>query len=350
MPLLRYMIKDTDPVGIKLVTDRGNPCSRFTMDIRLILNAYSSLPRSFVGVSLLAGALSGCATLTELSDLLQAPTLTSPTYPTQPTTFTTEPTQSPSTPTPTPFTELTPALIIESLQNQPTSTTTPLAIALPPAKIQVFRPGPGSQVTSPFRVSGWAGPSFNERVWIKLIGEDGRLISQRLTYLMAYPDTSGRFSIELPFDTPYVAEAARLEISTQGLRYPQMEQLTTVDLVLLTSGSPKEHAAIQGAEQLTIFSPRDNQIIQGGTLTLSGAGWTETGNPLQVELIDRAGNLLSADEVELTSSRPGELGTFEIMLSYEVTHSQYARIGIFERSDGIPGILHYSSVEIWLVP
>jgi hypothetical protein len=167
---------------------------------------------------------------------------------------------------------------------------------------------------------------------------------------MAYPGTSGRFSIELSFQTDLVAEAARLEISTQGIRYPQMEQLASIDLVLLSTGNPKIHPAIQGAEQLTIFSPRDNQIIEGGSLLLSGAGWTNTGKPLQVELIDRAGNLLSAAEVELSSSSIGELGTFEVELSYDVAYSQYARVGIFELSEGIPGITHYSSVEIWLVP
>jgi hypothetical protein len=35
-------------------------------------------------------------------------------------------------------------------------------------------------------------------------------------------------------------------------------------------------------------------------------------------------------------------------LQYQIPFSQYGRVVVYETSAGIPGMRHYSSVEVWL--
>jgi hypothetical protein len=255
---------------------------------------------------------------------------------------------SQATPTPAPYNLSTPALVIERVE--PTieaAPPTPPAV-LPSATIRIFRPGPGSQVTSPFQVYGRGGPSHNERVVIRLIGEDGRVINERLTYLLVYPGRSGNFVAQMEFQTPWLAEAARLEVYTEDLRYGRLAQLASVDLVLLSRGSPLLHPQLEGPEKLAIFEPRDNAVAEGGVITVRGAGWVDSDLPLTIALLDRSGQPLDTQQAPLLAPQVGQLGTFETELHYQVAASQYGRVVVYESSAGIPGIRHYSSVEVWL--
>jgi hypothetical protein len=252
------------------------------------------------------------------------------------------------TPTPAPYNLSTPAVLIERPE-PPTEVLPPTpVVVLPSATIRIFRPGPGSQVTSPFQVYGRGGPSYNERVGIRLVGEDGRLISERLTYLLVFPGRAGNFVAQLEFQTPRLAEAARLEVYTEDLRYGRLAQLASMDLVLLSRGSQLLHPQIEGPEKLAIFEPRDGAIAQGGLMAVRGAGWVDSDLPLTIELLDRAGQPLASRQVPLVAPEIGQLGTFEVELQYQIPFSQYGRVVVYETSTGIPGLRHYSSVEVWL--
>jgi len=252
------------------------------------------------------------------------------------------------TPTPAPYNLSTPAVLIE--RPEPPTEVPPATpvVVLPSATIRIFRPGPGSQVTSPFQVYGRGGPSYNERVGIRLVGEDGRLISERLTYLLVFPGRAGNFVAQLEFQTPRLAEAARLEVYTEDLRYGRMAQLASMDLVLLSRGSQLLHPQIEGPEKLAIFEPRDGALAQGGLIAVRGAGWVDSDLPLTIELLDRAGQPLASQQVPLVAQEVGQLGTFEAELQYQIPFSQYGRVVVYETSAGIPGMRHYSSVEVWL--
>src|SRR3990172_1729919 len=169
-------------------------------------------------------------------------------------------------PTPAPYNLSTPAVLIERPE-PPTEVPPPTpVVVLPSATIRIFRPGPGSQVTSPFQVYGRGGPSYNERVGIRLVGEDGRLISEKLTYLLVFPGRAGNFVAQLEFQTPRLAEAARLEVYTDDLRYGRMAQLASMDLVLLSRGRQLLHPQIEGPEKLAIFEPPDGPTPPPGRL------------------------------------------------------------------------------------
>src|SRR3989304_3413829 len=94
-------------------------------------------------------------------------------------------------PPPQPLTILPPAIVLEPPDRPPTSTPEPAPANLPPEEMTIFLPGPGSQVPSPFQISGRGGPSWGQRVNFRLYGESGQLLSEGLTYLLANPGRPG---------------------------------------------------------------------------------------------------------------------------------------------------------------
>jgi hypothetical protein len=270
----------------------------------------------------------------------------SPTPSQEPTAVIIEPTAV--DPTQGPITQTTPGIVLEPSELDPTATQFLSTVGLPPASMHIFQPGPGSQVRSPIRVIGRGGPSFNDAIRVELIGEDGREISQRFAYIMAFPGGSGRFVIEISFDTPLVAESARLSVSTDSLRYRQLKELTSVNLVLLSTGSERIHPAVDGSEKLALFSPREGAVVEGGVVLARGAGWVDSENPIIVELIDRNDVVLSSAEVFLDPHEVGHVGEFSVELPFQVSFSQFARVVVREMGSKISGVLHYSSVEVYL--
>ncbi len=308
------------------------------------------MPRMRMGTLLLTLVLVGCTSVTSsplsITDPVAAPTVAPMVEPTIP-----PPTAAPpSAPTPAPFNLATPAIVIENPQQPIVPTLIPSSSVLPDARLAIYRPGPGSQVTSPFQIVGRGGPSYNERVYIRLLGEDGRVVSEQTTILFAYPGNAGNFSTRMEFDTSAVAESARLEISTDGIRWAIMDQLVSVDLVLLSEGLPRIHPVQHGPQKLAILRPRDGGVVEGGAMTVRGAGWTDSDLPLTVELLNQSGLALATHELRLDSLEPGVLGAFELVIPYDIPYAQYVRVAIREGNADPPGLRYFSSVEVWLKP
>jgi hypothetical protein len=252
--------------------------------------------------------------------------------------------------TPQPLTILTPAIVLEPPDRPPTQTPEPAPVNLPPEEMTIYLPGPGSQVTSPFEISGRGGPSWLGRVHLRLYGESGQLLSEATTYLLANPGRVGRFYGDLAFSIPYVAESGRLEVSVDDLRNGRMSHLATVDLILLSAGEPLIHPGFDGPEKIAILEPKDGAVVSGGLLSVRGAGWVDSDLPVTISLVDRAGNVLGAAEVPVDAPKVGELGTFQATIAYSVGFSQYARVFISEHSPEVSDLVHVSSHEIYLKP
>jgi hypothetical protein len=273
-----------------------------------------------------------------------------PTSTLQPPTPTSTRTLIAKTGTPQPFTTTTPVIVIEDPLQSHTATPETQQFTLPKEKVAILRPASGSNVTSPFRVNGYAGPSWNNRVELRLIGENGREITKAITYLISLPGNAGPFSVELNFETSLVAESARLEVSVFSKDDARMDHLASVNLILLSIGSPRSHWTIHGPEQIQILSPKTYERLEGGVISLSGLGWTKTEGPLQVEVLDWEGNVLTATTATIASPGPDQVGTFEVEIPYQIDQAQRGRIVVYELSRDIPGIIHYASVIVNLRP
>ena len=295
---------------------------------------------------LYVGLLVGCTNFTPSPLSVTEPPAPPTSAPTIP-----APTEPPSSaPTPAPFNLATPAIVIEHAEEAIAPTPIPASSVLPDAQLAIYRPGPGSQVTSPFQIVGRGGPSFNERVHLRLLGEDGRVVAQQTAILFAYPGNAGNFATRMTFDTPAIAENARLEVSTDGIRWASMDQLVSVDLLLLSAGLPRIHPVQHGPQKIAILQPRDGAVVEGGVMQVRGAGWTDSDLPLTVELLNRNGVALVSHQVYLDSMEPGVLGAFELEIPYEIPWAQYVRVTVREQNADPPGLRYFSSAEVWLKP
>lgn len=297
--------------------------------------------RRIFQLSLMALSISACVQATLLPTATIVP-------PTQLPTSTSTPIVE--TWTPQPFTTTTPVIVIEDPNVTPTSTPIPLPISLPKEKIAILRPAAGSNLTSPFRINGYAGPSWNNRVELRLIGEDSRLISRVIAYLFALPGNAGPFTVEMDFDTTMIAETARLEANIFSTEDTKLDHMASVDLILLSIGAPLVHWTIHGPEQINIISPRQYDTIHGGIANVEGVGWTSQEGSLHVDILDREENVVGSALIQIESDGPGAIGTFKGEVPYQIDEAQLGRIAIYEISQTIPGIIHYASVIVNVEP
>ena len=254
----------------------------------------------------------------------------------------------PQTPTRAPLSQVTPAFIVEPTALDPTPTLAGITVPLPAERLAIFLPGPGSQVRSPIRIEGRGGPARSERVHVRLLGEDGLVVAQQTTYLYAASGQTGPFYTDLAFGISLVAEAGRLELSTDDPRTGRLGHLTTVNITLLSAGSPLVYPMIDGPEQLAILTPRPDSAASGGRLRVEGAGWTLVEQPVTVSLLTQAGDALATEEIWLEPRGVGVTGRFAVDLEYSVPYPQYGLIALYETAPDGSGFLHYTTLEIFL--
>jgi hypothetical protein len=169
-------------------------------------------------------------------------------------------------------------------------------------------------------------------------------------YLYVLSGNPGRFNATVDFHIDQVAEEARLEISMQSWRDRQTTHISTVNLTLLSTGAALVHPARRGAEKLAILSPREGKVVSGGVALVQGAGWVDSNTPLTVDIINNRGESLGSAQVEIDAPAVGQLGTFSVEIPYTIPYEQWVHITVFEPSTGkIPGIIHLSTVEVWLI-
>lgn len=251
---------------------------------------------------------------------------------------------------PAPLTEATPAIIIEPSEPAATATIGPPPFGMPLEELAIFSPGPGSFAYQAVRVDGYGGPSRNNRVQLTLFGEDGRKLSEGYAWLYSYPGTPGIYYTTMPFQISLVAEMGWLQVRSFGDRYGNLKHVNTVAVTLLSEGSEKLYPGLHGSEQLALFTPREEAIVEGGTVHVEGAGWVEHGKPVVVEVLDRFNNVLGSAEVEIDSPAQGHIGSFSVEVQYQIPYPQWARIGVAEPHPVLESPAHYSSVEVWLRP
>lgn len=255
-----------------------------------------------------------------------------PTSPPPSPTATMTPTALPPAPTATfpPLTSATRPVVLESPFANPTETPIPPPINLPFGNLTVLEPGLGSQVTNPIRVIGYSQPTFQDRVQVRLIDDAGVVLDETSAILMVYPGNAGRFVTHLTFDIPGVSQTALLQIDAFDRFSGKLSQRLTQPLVLLSTGSARVLPGRQEPAQLAIMEPRKWAFVPPGTVHVRGGGWSAWGGPIQVQAIDRTGEVLDSTTVTLSTDQPGQIGTYEVDLSPELPYSQYGLLSVAE--------------------
>jgi len=240
-----------------------------------------------------------------------------------------------------------------TLTRTPTQTSTVTNTPTPPfAMLRLQRPGPMSKVVSPIQIVAMISPGDDGYVYLQLIGEDNRIISQGY---LDYRTSIGRtFLIDplLDFDISAAVESARLILFTRD-QYSRLKALSSTDILLMSVGAPEIYPFTELKSPYLIRYPFKDQEIEGGQLPLIGLARPVNDKPIIIELIDQNGRVVGKSEISVPSPT-GDLShtPFNTTIAYTVTDETPVRLTLRQESgnETIPGNVALASMEIVLKP
>jgi hypothetical protein len=233
----------------------------------------------------------------------------------------------------------------------PTVTPTPTT---PVAGVQFVMPGPMSRVASPLHLianlRSVPSGSYHLELWIEPLqaGGEPRLLYREVQRIISNPVNWVYLDQQIQFELTRVAEYAQLRISTFDT-YGRPVSINSVDLILLQMGSSIITPAGDKTESIVIRQPTPNQLIQGGTVIVSGVV-KPTQDFLLVELVTADGAVVGYRQVFVEPSSDGSYVPYAVEVPYQVETGTWVRMRVSESSLRISGMEHLTSVEVFLSP
>ena len=228
----------------------------------------------------------------------------------------------------------------------PTLTSTP---SPPIASLHIVKPGPQSKITSPIIMEATGLTGMNGTINVELIGEDGRPLYRQVVRASNIIDDFQTIVIEIKFQIPGVAEAARLQVSTEDDDGRPMAQ-TSVDLILLSIGEDQINPPDDGLAPLVIKEPKADALVSGGTLTVKGLVRPINATPLILELLTQEGKLVGSRQFSVDQAPDGRFVPFQVEIPYTVSQLRNVRMIIRQQGTRIPGTAILFSREVLLKP
>ncbi len=220
----------------------------------------------------------------------------------------------------------------------------------PLGEILIFKPGPYSLLSSPFRISANVAPGPNNEVHIRLVGEDGRVLMQSTIQVYPFAGASTHtMGMEIVFEIQAMSELGRLEISVMD-EFGRPKAMNSVDLILLSTGTSKRNYAGDLLEEVVINYPTSNIMVQGNSLLVSGLVRTRSEEPLKLELIDETGAVIVSADAAVLLPEDSEHGIFAGEIEYTVTTPTWVRLVISVPGERIPGTAYIKTIEVLIGP
>lgn len=217
--------------------------------------------------------------------------------------------------------------------------------------LRLQRPGPLSKVVSPIQVTVMITPGDDGYVYLELIGEDSRIISEERLDYRRFTGKTFLITPLLSFQISAAVESARLAIYTRD-DFGRFKALTSVDLLLMSVGDPEIYPFTELQSPYLIRYPVKGQVVQGGDIPIIGLARPVNDTPLILELIDQQGQRPGM----ITTQVPPPSGDlshtpFEVSLPYVVETQTPVRLTLRQESNSrIPGTVSLTSMEIVLEP
>jgi hypothetical protein len=234
----------------------------------------------------------------------------------------------------------------------PTITRTITPTPTPPAAVlRISRPGLLSKVSSPFRVEGVIKTGDDGKAWLRLFGEDGRLITEQMLDFGRQANMRFAVSPQVEFEISAVAETGRLMLISFD-SFGRTVGISSIDLILMKAGVDEINPAIVYWEPYLVRSPRNEAVISGGAILVSGVIRPVNDTPVIFELIDTSGQVIASSQM-VVDPPSGDLShtPFQMGIPYRVNASTPVRLVLRQESDNrISGTIALWSMAITLEP
>lgn len=208
----------------------------------------------------------------------------------------------------------------------------------PDAKIQIINPGSLSQLASPFTVQASVFPGPDRLVSLQLIGEDGRLIHDQLLKLSTAESGWSNLIEEINFQIPSAGESAMLVLTTHDeFGRPVTQAVTQVFLMQIGKSDINSYDFIK--QPYIVQSLKDEAVIKGGVVHVSGFAHSYNTNPLIIELLTESGGVMETQIVKLPrGSEKLNYVPFSADVPYDIGIDTPVRMTIRQRSLLLPNI------------
>ncbi|MBE0411733.1 MAG: hypothetical protein IBX69_18555 [Anaerolineales bacterium] len=212
--------------------------------------------------------------------------------------------------------------------------------------IMILEPAPESHVTSPLRVRGFADPTFEQNLLMRLVLEDGTVLPETFTIIRAGLGERGAFEFEYAFEHQ---GPALIQVYDVSARDGGIIHLSSVEVTLDPTGSPDIRTRDPYLERIAIGSPTPSQVVTGGVIEVSGVALRSHPPLLMIDLLDENGDELFSTDVEFIYAI-GEHGTFWAQLEYSIDRPQPGRVVVRDPSWDFQADAHLTSVDFMLEP
>ncbi|MBN2550939.1 MAG: hypothetical protein JXB15_17380 [Anaerolineales bacterium] len=253
-----------------------------------------------------------------------------------------------STPEPTlePTESQAAALTPTLLSTPPTATPLP---ETPEGRIQIFRYGELSLVTSPIQVSAKLTSQVGKVVRVELYGEDGRMLARQVKIFGTLPWQVGNVNTTLDFEISGAAETGRLVISVEDV-FGRLIDVNSVNLILLSTGVTELNPPTAVNQKIVIQEPAPKALIQGGLVYVAGLAQPNKDLPLRVALIAEDGRVLGQRLAGVSIPVPGGYGFFAAEVPYTVAAATEVLLVVYEEGQPVSDITYLSSTIILISP
>jgi hypothetical protein len=241
------------------------------------------------------------------------------------------------------------------MASQPTSSKTEIPSVereLPRGPVEVIailEPGSGSRLTSPLRVAGMADPTFEQTLVVRLVLDDGTVLTEVPTTIQAGLGERGPYEVEIPFDVQGQRNAL-IQVYDVSARDGGVIHLNSVGVTLMEAGEVEIREVVPKPEAIVIDQPAMGDRISGGLVHVEGIGIASFEGTLVVEVYGLEGNKVGEQPLIVPAPEMGQPGPFSVEVTYEVGEEGQGRIVVVDPLPAFNGVGHISSVEVILSP
>jgi len=219
----------------------------------------------------------------------------------------------------------------------------------PEEAIAILEPGPGSRLISPLRVAGMADPTFEQTLIVRLVLDDGTVLTEEPTMIKADLGVRGPYEVEVAFNLQGERNGL-IQVYDVSARDGGIIHLSSVGVILAGGGAAEVKPGSAHPEAIQIMQPVQGAEISGGVAHVEGIGIASFEGTLVVEVYDVEGTLVGMVPLIVDAPEMGQPGTFSVDVSYTLGSEGPGRIVVVDPLPAFNGIGHIASIEVILRP
>jgi hypothetical protein len=232
---------------------------------------------------------------------------------------------------------------------RPAATAASAESEAPQEAILILEPGPGSLLTSPLRVAGFADPTFEQALSVRLVLAEGSLLAEQGVIIEAELGQRGPFEGQIEFEIAGERNAL-VQVFSDSPRDGGIMHLSSVGVVLSEEGPPSVKVGEKHPERIVIERPEVGDAVSGGTVHVQGVGWASFEGTLVVRVLDESGAEVGSKPLIVDAPEMGLPGPFSVEVPYAVDGPGPGRVVVVDPLPAFNGLGHIASVEVRLEP